>query len=158
MEYFEYIPVREEPQLRRLYSLNRELAEREGQGELFRAEYPRYREAFLGNCPAAQGWLILEKKESVGFVIVLRKFASYLASVTAYIEDLYLRPDRADPQNYLQVLSGMTDLLRKEGADRVEIRVLSRGVLGSEVLYDAGFSPVEKWRVWRLDEERAASE
>ncbi len=157
MEIFEYIPVREETQLRQLYALNRELAEQEGQGGLFRAEYPRYREAFLGHCPAAQGWLIVTKTESVGFLIVLRKFASYLASVTAYIEDLYLQPDCADPKNYLQVLKAMTDALQKEGADRVEIRVLKNGVLEPKILTEAGFSPVKKWRVWRVEQERGAS-
>jgi hypothetical protein len=158
MEYFEYLPVREESQLRQLYSLNMELAEREGQGGLFRAEYPRYREAFLGNCPAAQGWLILSETECTGFVIVLRKFASYLASVTAYIEDLYLRPGYADPKNYLQVLTAMRDSLQKEGADRVEIRVLEEGVLEPEILIEAGFFPVKKWRVWRTERVGGTSE
>ena len=152
MERFVYEEVKTEAQVRELYTLNRELAEREGQGDLFRAEYVPYRKAFLGNCPAARGWLILAGKERAGFAIVLPKFASYMATVSAYIEDLYLRDPWAQKGNYLQVLRDLGERFRNEGAYRVEIRMLKKGVLDAEILREAGFAPVEKWQVWRREQ------
>lgn len=152
MERFVYEEVKTEAQVRELYTLNRKLAEREGQEELFRAEYAPYREAFLGSCPAARGWLILAGKETVGFAIVLNKFASYLATVTAYIEDLYLRDAWSENRNYLRVLRDLRERLHNEGESRVEIRMLRYGVLDPGVLREAGFAPVEKWQVWRMEQ------
>ncbi|WP_456458523.1 hypothetical protein [Nitratifractor sp.] len=153
MEPIVYEEVKSEAQVRELYALNRELAEKEGQGELFQAEFSAYREAFLGSCPAARGWLISAGKERAGFAIVLPKFASYLAKVTAYIEDLYLRDSWAQKGNYLQVLRDLGERFRNEGAYRVEIRMLQKGVLDAETLREAGFAPVEKWQVWRMEQE-----
>ena len=152
MERFEYQEAKTEEAVRRLYALNRELAEREGQGELFRAEYAPYREAFLGSCPVARGWLILAGEETAGFAIVLNKFASYLATVTAYIEDLYLRDTWSENRNYLRVLRELGECLRSERGSRVEIRMLRNGVLDAEILLEAGFAPVEKWQVWRMEQ------
>ena len=153
MERFVYKEVKTEAQVRELYTLNRELAEREGQEELFRAEYTPYREAFLGSCPAARGWLILAGKETVGFAIVVDKFASYLATVTAYIEDLYLRDPWAQNGNYQRALRDLRERLHNEEGSRVEIRMLRNGVLDPGSLREAGFAPVEKWQVWRMERE-----
>jgi len=147
--HFEYDEVRTEEQVRRLYELNRALAVSEGQEELFIAEYAPYREAFLGSCPAAEGWLILAEGEAVGFAILLRKFASYLATVTAYIEDLYLQEPWGERRHYLQVLKDLGERYRAKRASRIEIRMLKNGVLDPEILREAGFAPVQKWQVWR---------
>ena len=151
MERFYYRKVREETELKQLYALNRELAIREGQEKLFKAEYAPYRKAFLGNSPVVQGWLIMAGEETVGFVIVLHRFASYLAMVSAYIEDIYLREAWADSKNYRQMLQDLIGRFRDGGMYRVEIRVLQTGVLDPEILREVGFTPVEKWQVWRLE-------
>jgi len=148
---FEYVEVGTEEQLRRLYALNRALALSEGQGDLFVAEYAPYREAFLGSHPAAEGWLILAEGETVGFAILLRKFASYLATVTAYIEDLYLQEPWGERRHYRQVLKDLGERYRDKGASRIEIRMLKKGVLDPEILREAGFAPVRKWQVWRKE-------
>ena len=114
-------------------------------------EYAPYREAFLGSCPAAEGWLIFAEGEAVGFAIVLRKFASYLATVTAYIEDLYLQEPWGERRHYRQVLKDLGECYRDKGASRIEIRMLKKGVLDPEILLEAGFAPVWKWQVWRKE-------
>ncbi|ADV46579.1 hypothetical protein [Nitratifractor salsuginis] len=149
MKSFQFRRVDTEEELHLLYEMVKELAETEGQTELFVATFDQYLQTFLGESPVAEGIVIYADREPIGFAVILRKFATYLGRETAYIEDLYLRTGLCHGESRLRVLSGLCEKFRSEGYVRVEMRVLKRFNLGEEVLQKAGFNPVDKWQVWR---------
>jgi GNAT superfamily N-acetyltransferase len=151
MIYFEYCKVETDEDLQNLYDLVEELAAKEGQAGLFVASFAQYRQAFLSDCPAAEGVLIQVKGELAGFAVILRKFATYLGSETAYIEDLYLREPWRDAEAEAVLLGDLAKRLRSQGYWRIEMRVLKGFSMAEDALKKAGFSPVGKWQVWRND-------
>ncbi|WP_457606147.1 GNAT family N-acetyltransferase [Nitratifractor sp.] len=144
------LPV-EKDELPELYKLNRILAAEEGQGDLFVADFGSYRRAFLGPCPLLRAHFIEIDGERAGFAIHHFKFATYTGRKVLYIEDLYLLPPFRDERTIDKLLHKLEDLMRELKCRRIELRVLDAFSLGKERFVEAGFQPVEKWRVYRKD-------
>jgi len=132
-----------------LYRLNRQMAESEGQGELFVAECGEYTRAFAGGRPPVRAWLVLEGEEPLGFILWQEKFASYLGKMTLYVEDLWLGEQTDEIPLVEAVLDELLARADAMGYPRVEIRRLEWNGIDADVLQSRGFESVEKWKVWR---------
>ena len=132
-----------------LYRMNREMAIREGQSDLFTAEYDTYAGAFRGPFPLVHGELIYQKDELIGFVIWQEKFATYPGKKVFYIEDVYLGDRIDDPEIFAALLNAIEHRLDPTEYGRIEIRRLERYAPPINPLYRANFHPIDKWTIWR---------
>ena len=127
-----------------LYSLNKEMAEREGQSTLFTAKIEDYKKIILVDFVDA--FFILLKDEIVGFIITQKKAATYLGNFTLYVEDIYLK------NNFQYLFSEIIQLIQNEIAEkniRIEIRLLTTEGYKIQEINKIGFEKITKWNIFR---------
>jgi hypothetical protein len=134
-----------------LYELNFELAADEGQKDLFSVSKDDYSDAFLGNTPILNGYVLYSGDMAIGFYIYTYKFASYIGSKVIYIEDIHLTSKYRSPDNKLILLQHAIKVSAKEKCCRVELRMLKSFNIGYDTVESLGFKPVNKWEVYRLE-------
>ncbi len=102
-----------------LYALNKELAHCEAQAALFSADKRKYIEAFCSDNPMVYAFLIYKRKQMVGFCIYYEKFATYLASKTLFIEDIYLRKNYTSDDDVLKLFSHIKRIFEDRDCKRL---------------------------------------
>jgi len=130
-----------------LYKLNKQLAIDENQKYLFTADKKEYKKAFLSNFPIVFGILIYKKNKPIGFIIYIKKFATYLAKEVLFIEDIYLPPKHQSKKNIKKIFKFINNL----NYIRIELRVLKNYNLNKKLLKKLGFKKIKKWNTYRKE-------
>ena len=120
---------------------------------MFTATKTAYSNAFLGEDPLTFGFLTLVEDKPVGFYIYCFKFASYLGSKVLYIGDIYLTKSYRTLQNKKELLKHAIQQSIIDQCVRVEMRVLKSFNLGYDIIKECGFSQIDKWDVFRYEQD-----
>ena len=136
-----------------LYKLNKELSIAENQSSLFSAKIKDYKKAFITPSPIVFEILIYKKNKPIGFIIYIKKFATYLASNVLYIEDIFLKEKYQTKKNINKVLEYIINKSCVENYTRVELRVLNNYSLNKNIIKLNGFNRIKKWSIYRLQKK-----
>lgn len=132
-----------------LYKLNKHLAIKEGQKELFSASKKEYKKAFLSKNPLADAVVAYKNNKPIGFIIYNYKLATYLAKKVLYIEDIFLDDKNYTKKNIQKLFKYIDKKSKKNCCCRVEIRILKNYSMDMDILKKQKFLKIEKWDIYR---------
>ena len=139
-----------------IHGLIGELSDYERLRHEFVGTQEQLREALFGERPVAEAALAEQDGEPVGFVLWYTTFSTFQCLPGAWVEDLFVRPDRRGAGAGRELLAYVARVAVERGYGRVELAALDWNEPALGFYRTLGARSLDEWKIQRFEGDALA--